>query len=106
MNIVIIGDGKVGSTLSNQLQNQGHNITVVDSNRNALKSCVDTQDIMCIEGNGAIYDVQMEAGVNESDVTIACTSTDELNMLACMMAKKLSRHTEHSFSTLSCCRPY
>ncbi len=89
MNIVIIGDGKVGSTLSNQLQNHGHDVTVVDSNRNALKNTVDTQDILCVEGNGATYDVQMEAGVGDSDVTIACTSTDELNMLACMMAKKL-----------------
>jgi len=89
LNIVIIGDGKVGSTLSNQLQNQGHNVTVVDSNRNALKNTVDTQDILCVEGNGATYDVQIEAGVSDSDVTIACTSTDELNMLACMMAKKI-----------------
>ncbi len=89
MNIVIIGDGKIGNSLSNQLQNQGHDVTVVDNNPNALKSTVDTQDIMCVEGNGATYDVQVEAGVAQSDVTIACTSTDELNMLACMMAKKI-----------------
>lgn len=89
MNIVIIGDGKVGSTLSNQLQHQGHDITVVDSKRNALKNSIDTQDVLCIEGNGATYNVQVEAGVSESDITIACTSSDELNMLACMMAKKL-----------------
>ncbi|MDD4689161.1 MAG: Trk system potassium transporter TrkA [Eubacteriales bacterium] len=89
MRIVIIGDGKVGSTLSNQLQRHGHNVTVVDNNKNALKNLIDTQDVLCVEGNGATYEVQLEAGVNESDVTIACTSTDELNMIACMMAKKL-----------------
>lgn len=89
MNIVIIGDGKVGSTLSSQLQREGHDIVVIDNNQNALRNLINTQDVMCVEGNGALYDVQMEAGVPNSDLVIACTSMDELNMLCCLLAKKL-----------------
>ncbi len=89
MNIVIIGDGKVGSTLSSQLQREGHDIVVIDNNQNALKNLINTQDVMCVEGNGALYEVQEEAGVPHADLVIACTSMDELNMLCCLLAKKL-----------------
>lgn len=88
MNIVIIGDGKVGSTLSSQLQKEGHDIVVIDNNQNALKNLINTQDVMCVEGNGALYAVQEEAGVAHADLVIACTSMDELNMLCCLLAKK------------------
>lgn len=88
MNIVIIGDGKVGSTLSSQLQKEGHDIVVIDNNQNALKNLINTQDVMCVEGNGALYTVQEEAGVAHADLVIACTSMDELNMLCCLLAKK------------------
>ncbi len=89
MNIVIIGDGKVGSTLSSQLQQEGHDIVVIDNNQNALKNLINTQDVMCVEGNGALYEVQEEAGVPHADLVIACTSMDELNMLSCLLAKKM-----------------
>ncbi|MBE7042303.1 MAG: Trk system potassium transporter TrkA [Ruminococcaceae bacterium] len=89
MNIVIIGDGKVGSTLSSQLQKEGHDIVVIDNNQNALKNLINTQDVMCVEGNGALYEVQEEAGVPNADLVIACTSMDELNMLCCLLSKKL-----------------
>lgn len=89
MNIVIIGDGKVGSTLSSQLQKEGHDIVVIDNNQNALKNLINTQDVMCVEGNGALHAVQEEAGVSKADLVVACTSMDELNMLCCLLAKKL-----------------
>ncbi|MDY4977151.1 MAG: NAD-binding protein, partial [Clostridia bacterium] len=89
MNIVIIGDGKVGSTLSSQLQKEGHDIVVIDNNQNALKNLINTQDVMCVEGNGALHAVQEEAGVPKADLVVACTSMDELNMLCCLLAKKL-----------------
>ncbi len=89
MNIVIIGDGKVGTTLSRQLQYEGHSIVVIDNDQNALKNSINSQDIMCVAGNGATIDVQLEAGVNKADLVIACTSQDELNMLCCLIAKKL-----------------
>ena len=89
MNIVIIGDGKIGGTLAEQLLREGHDIVVVDNDAEALENSISTQDIMCVEGNGAVMEIQEEAGVKEADVVIACTSMDELNMLCCLLAKKL-----------------
>lgn len=89
MKIVIIGDGKIGSTLSRLLLQEGHDITIIDNDKNTLNNAINIQDIMCVEGNGATYDVQVEAGVPDADLVIACTATDELNMLCCVMANKL-----------------
>ncbi len=89
MHIVIIGGGKMGSTLSTQLQKEGHDIVVIDNNQNALKNLINSQDVMCVEGNGALHAVQEEAGVPHADLVVACTSMDELNMLCCLLAKKL-----------------
>ncbi|MDD6308741.1 MAG: Trk system potassium transporter TrkA [Clostridia bacterium] len=89
MKIVIIGDGKIGNTISCLLLKEGHDIVVVDKNLNTLETTQGLQDIMCVEGNGALYDVQMEAGVDTADLLIACTASDEMNMLACLLAKKI-----------------
>ncbi len=89
MKIVIIGDGKIGSTVSALLQAEGHDIVIIDKNVDALDDTLNMQDIMCVEGNGALYDVQVEAGVRDADLLIACTMSDELNMLACLVAKKI-----------------
>lgn len=89
MNIVIVGDGKVGYALSEQLSAEGHNITIIDSNLQALNQTTETLDVMGVHGNGASCAVQLEAGVPEADLLIAATSTDELNMLCCLIAKLL-----------------
>ena len=89
MNVVIIGNGKMGSTLSELLVEEGHDITVVDNKAAALKKVIDRQDIMCVEGNGATVSIQLEAGVNKAGLVIAATPSDELNMLCCLIAKKL-----------------
>lgn len=89
MNVVIIGNGKVGSNLSELLVDEGHDITVVDSKPAALKKAADRQDIMCVEGNGATVSVQLEAGADKAGLVIAATPSDELNMLCCLIAKKL-----------------
>ncbi len=89
MKIVIIGDGKIGNTVSALLQAEGHDIVIIDKNVAALGDTLNMQDIMCVEGNGALYDVQIEAGVDKADLLIACTASDELNMLACLLAKKI-----------------
>jgi len=94
MKIIVVGDGKVGSTLVSQLAQEGHDVTVIDNNPNVLRRSTDTLDVMGVEGNGASYEVQMEAGVNDADLLIAATNADELNILACMLAKKLgAKHT-------------
>ena len=89
MRIIIVGDGKMGSALMNQLTREGHDITVIDHKSTVLTQSVNAHDVIGIQGNGASYDVLMEAGVNRSDLVIAATSSDELNILCCFMARKL-----------------
>ena len=94
MKIVIAGDGKVGFTLSQQLAKEGHDIVIIDNNEAVLNNSSNTLDVNCIKGNGANYKIQQEAGVQEADLMIAVTSRDELNIICCLIAKKLgAKHT-------------
>ena len=94
MRIVIIGDGKVGSTLAEQLAREGHDITVIDRSSVPLQQTEQALDILCVEGNGASYTTQVEAGMSEADLMIAVTASDEMNLLCCLVAKKLgAQHT-------------
>ncbi|MBQ3132329.1 MAG: Trk system potassium transporter TrkA [Clostridia bacterium] len=94
MNIVIVGDGKVGYTITERLSRENHDITVIDKRPAALNNTMNLQDVSCVEGNGVSHVVQTEAGVPKADLLIAATSTDEMNMLCCMVAKKLgAKHT-------------
>ena len=88
MKIVIVGCGNVGRSLAEQLSKEGHNITIVDEQEETVRGVADAYDIMGIVGNGAVYSVQMEAGVNEADLLIAVTGQDELNLLCCLIARK------------------
>lgn len=89
MKIVIVGDGKVGSSLAEQLSKENHDITIIDSNPKRLQNELEKLDIMTLNGNGASLDVQRAANVSESDLLIAATSSDEINMLCCIVARKL-----------------
>lgn len=94
MDIVIIGDGKVGHKLTTQLSEEGYDIVLIDQNAGKLKAALNALDIFCITGNGADVEVQKQAGVDKADLVIACASTDELNMLSCLLAKRLgAKHT-------------
>ena len=94
MKIVIVGDGKIGSTLAEQLSREGHDITIIDRSPAPLQQTTEDLDILCIEGNGATYATQLEAGVDSADLLIAVTASDELNLLCCLVAKKAgARHT-------------
>lgn len=88
MKIIIIGAGKIGMTLAEQLLREGHEITVIDHNSETLED-VSTLDIMTVEGNGISIETQLEAGMNEADLAIAVLATDEQNLLACLIAKRL-----------------
>ena len=88
MKIVIVGCGNVGTALVEQLSGEGHNITVVDEKEELVQAITNTYDIMGIIGNGAVYSVQLEAGVGEADLLIAVTGQDELNLLCCLIARK------------------
>lgn len=92
MNIVIVGDGKVGATLVEHLAHEGHNVVVIDRDPKIVEQMVNNYDVMGICGNGASYDVQKEAGVSSARLFIAVTSSDELNILCCLVAKKTGAH--------------
>ena len=89
MNIVIAGLGKFGKELTEHLSKEGHNITVIDNKSNVVEDIVNRYDVMGIVGNAASYDIQKDAKVSKSDLFIATTATDELNILCCLVAKKL-----------------
>ena len=94
MKIVIIGDGKVGHKLTAQLSEEDYDIVLIDQNEGRLKEALNRMDIFCITGDGANVEVQKEADVPHADLVIACASTDELNMLSCLLAKRLgAKHT-------------
>ncbi|HWR23521.1 MAG TPA: Trk system potassium transporter TrkA [Feifaniaceae bacterium] len=89
MKIVIVGDGKVGFTLTKLLSREGHDIVVIDSNSAVLRESQEALDVAVVTGNGACVEVQRDADVQHSDVLIAATSSDEINLLCCMVARKL-----------------
>ena len=86
MNIMIAGDGKVGSTLARQLAAEKHDITLIDSNRHVLNTSMGRMDVMTVHGNCAAMDTLLEAGVKDADLLIAVTNADEVNLLCCTTA--------------------
>ena len=90
MNIIIAGDGKVGSMLTRQLSTEGHDITVIDSNSKVLEATVERYDVIAVHGNCASMDVLQQAGVKDADLLIAATSEDEVNLLCCTTAHALN----------------
>ena len=88
MKIIIVGCGKVGSTLAEHLNLEGHDITIIDKHGDKLKFLSERIDVLGVEGNGASISTQREAGVQNSDILIATTNSDELNLLCCLIAKK------------------
>lgn len=88
MKIVVIGGGKVGKKISEELSLESHDITVVEKNSDVIKKINAHQDVACINGDAIDYEVQREAGMDTADLVIGCTSSDEINMFSCLFAKK------------------
>ena len=94
MNIIIAGCGKVGSALAQQLNDEGHNITMIDINPERLQPTLSALDIQGLVGNSTSFVTQQECGIEEADLFIAVTGKDEINLLSCLIAKKASNcHT-------------
>ena len=89
LKIIIVGCGKVGRTLVDRLSKEGHDIVVIDENQDRIDNLTNLYDIMGIQGNGASYSTQVEAGINDADLIIAVTNSDELNLLCCTIAKQM-----------------
>lgn len=88
MDIIIVGCGKVGRVLAAQLNEAGNNITVVDIRPERVTDLTNRYDIMGVTGNGATHTVLKEAGIDDADLMIAVTGSDERNLLCCLIAKK------------------
>ena len=88
LNIMIVGCGKVGMTLVDRLSKEGHDISVVDKNAARLQSVTHMHDVYGVVGNGASFTVLKEAGIENTDILISVTDSDELNLLCCLVAKR------------------
>ena len=94
MKIIVLGAGKVGKTLIKHMSNEDHDIIVVDQNATKVEEVVNQYDVIGVVGNGGSYDILMEAGAEDANLIICVTTSDELNILAGLMAKKMgTRHT-------------
>lgn len=89
LKIIIVGCGKVGRTLVEQLSKEGHDITVIDKNADMVQQMTNLYDVMGIEGNGASYSTQKDAGIKDADLIVAVTESDELNLLCCTIATQV-----------------
>ena len=89
MKIIVVGIGKVGYTVAEQLSGEMHDITIVDTNERALSDAVNALDVIGVHGNGAAYRVLDEAGVSDCDLLLALTDSDEVNLLCCLLGRKL-----------------
>ena len=88
MDIIIVGCGKVGYTLVEQLSSEEHNIVVIDENPSKLQYLTEKLDVICIVGNGINHETLLDAGIETADLLIAVTGDDEKNLLCCVVAKK------------------
>jgi len=90
MKIVVVGAGQVGTTIVEALHSE-HDLAVIDLDGPRLTALSYRYDIRAVEGNGASRRVLQDAGIGESDLLIACTSRDEINLVSAMLAKRISR---------------
>ncbi len=94
MKIIIVGGGKIGATLIESLESEGHDITVIDNDQRVIDEISNIYDVMCVCGNGVDNDTLNEAEVSNAELLIAVTNSDEINMLICFIAKKMgAAHT-------------
>lgn len=89
MKIVIIGLGTIGRNILKNLSGEGHNITLIDENKAKIEALTERYDVFGVVGNGACIDIQKEAGMAEADLAIVLTNSDEMNVFACLTAKKI-----------------
>ena len=89
MKIVIIGVGTIGETILKNLSREEHTLIIIDEDKNEIERLIEKYDVLGVVGNGASMDIQNEANVKDADLVIALTRSDELNILACLVAKKV-----------------
>ena len=88
--IIVVGAGKVGKTITRRLTDEGHNLVVIDRSESKLEELSNQCDCMLLTGSGASHQTLEEAGITDSDLLIAVTDSDELNLLCCTIAKQFN----------------
>ena len=88
--IIVVGAGKVGKTITRRLTDEGHNLVVIDRSESKLEELSNQCDCMLLTGSGASHQTLEEAGITDSDLMIAVTDSDELNLLCCTIAKQFN----------------
>ncbi|MDI9818731.1 MULTISPECIES: Trk system potassium transporter TrkA [unclassified Legionella] len=91
MRIVILGAGQVGGTLAQNLAREDNDITLVDLNEDRLRELQHRLDIQTVSGSAAHPNILIEAGIEQADMLIAVTNSDEINMMGCQIAYSLFR---------------
>ena len=91
MKIVVLGAGQVGSTVAHSLSSEENDVTIVDTDNRRLKELQDRLDIRCVLGFASHPKVLIRAGIEDADLVIAVTNSDEVNMTACQVAYTLYR---------------
>lgn len=91
MNIIIVGCGRIGSTLVEELSGENHDISIIDEKSEIVQNLANTYDVLGVIGNGASNIILQEAGIEQADIVIAATNSDELNLLCCLIAKKTGK---------------
>lgn len=89
MKIIIIGAGKVGYTLAENLIEENNDVTIIDKSVHAIEKVEDNLDVMCVIGSGVSTKILIEAGIENADLLIAVTGSDVINMVCCLTSKKL-----------------
>lgn len=89
MRVIIIGAGKVGYNLALELSKENHDVVIIDNDQEVLRRAEENLDVLCIKGNGVSTHILLEAGIHDTDLLIAVTNSDEVNMVCCLTAKKL-----------------
>lgn len=89
MNIIVVGIGKVGYTVTEQLSLENHDVTIIDTNEAVINDTLQDIDVIGVIGNGAVSKTLLDAGIKECDMLISLTGSDELNILTCLLAKNL-----------------
>ncbi len=91
MKIIIVGGGKAGAAMAHALVNEGHDITILDYKADRISEISNNNDMMGLIGNGLNYSALADAGIEDADLLIAVTGSDEQNLLCCLFAKKIKK---------------
>ncbi|MBE5929670.1 MAG: Trk system potassium transporter TrkA [Lachnospiraceae bacterium] len=91
MKIIIAGCGKVGYALAQQLNDEGHDLTLIDNSADRLQPALSNLDLQGVVGNASSFLTLLEAGIEHADLLIAVTGQDEINLISCLLAKKASK---------------